>query len=90
MTSNDKNKQKLMESMRLTKAGAENSEKKAETAVVASKKATATRKSAATKKVAVTKKAVSKKKTAIKKKGPAISKKAAVDHFQSKGRVWPD
>ena len=76
MSSNDKAKQKLMESMRMTKAGSGKNIKQAD-----NKQGIAPQEAKTVKK---------KKKIAVTKKIPADARKSAVDPYQTVGRVWPD
>jgi len=82
MSSNDKAKEKLMESMRMTKASPGKKIKEAD------KWQNITPKD--DKIVMPKKKVASKKKTAATKKASTETQKLAVDPYQSARRVWPD
>ena len=75
MSNNDKTKQKLMESMRMTKEGSEKKTEEADTKQNITPKAETPAKKE--KKPAVTKKA-------------SKNTQKSVDPFQSVSRVWPD
>lgn len=76
MSNNDKTKQKLMESMRMTKAGSDNKTEEAD---------------ASQDLISEDNKAVKKEtKNATTKKAAKDAKKVSVDPYQSVRRVWPD
>jgi len=76
MSNNDKAKQKLMESMRMTKNGSDKKNEETETKQNVAPK---------------TEKPVAKeKKPAAAKKALKNTQKTSVDPFQSVSRVWPD
>jgi len=76
MSNNDKAKQKLMESMRMTKNGSDKKNEETETIQTAAPKA---------------EKPVAKEnKPAAAKKAVKNTQKTSADPFQSVSRVWPD
>ena len=86
MSSNDKAKEKLMESMRMTKAS---SDKSTETTGTAQNVKPLDDKPVMPKKKAVAKKAVAKKAT-VTKKASTNAQKTGVNFYQTVRRVWPD
>jgi len=76
MSNNDKAKEKLMESMRMTKAGSD------KTVVEADSQQDLMPQD--------DKLVKNEKKAAAKKKAAKVTQKATVDSFQSVRRVWPD
>jgi len=91
MSSNDKAKEKLMESMRMTKAS---SDKSTETTGTAQNVKPLDDKPVMPKKKAVAKKAVAKKavakKATVTKKASTNAQKTGVNFYQTVRRVWPD
>lgn len=88
MSSNENAKQKLMESMRLTKAGADMKTEDADT--TQSSDTQESKPDVPAKRVTTTKKAATPKRSTTVKKAPAKNKKSVTDPFQSSRRVWPD
>lgn len=79
MSSNDKAKQKLMESMRMTRAGSGKKIKQSDK-----------KQNIAPQEVKTVKTVKAKKKISATKKTTTDTQKIAVDPFQSSRRVWPD
>jgi len=83
MTTADKTKQKLLDSMRKSKSGAARKPAAADTRAMTTQKATARR--------APAKKAAAPKRPApAETVMPAITRQTSEDPYQSQGRVWPD
>jgi|GEM_PF-3566478 len=82
MSSTDKTREALMNTMVTTKTGAKTNESPANKASAPASTKPVAKKKAATRKKAVAKKATPKK--------PAAKSAPQADPFQSKGRVWPD
>ena len=87
----DKTREKLLSTMRKTKAGTSADNATASvTKDTAAKKKPAAKKKTPVKKASTKPKSTEKAKTATKPRAKGKAKRAAADPYQAGGRVWPD